>query len=147
VRVQAQSQLPGLEGTPVRGYEIHQGRTEVRGQAPPAFELSHEFEAQVDLPDGAATGVACFGTYIHGLFDHGQFRRAFLNELRQHKGLEALPPHAYDTTPKDFDQLADWLLDGVDGKQLERIVGLPLTVGDARPNADTIATEVRGGTA
>lgn len=126
VRVEAESLLPGLAGEPVRGYEIHMGRTEVHGQAGPAFRLTHEFDSRIDQPDGAASGLECFGTYIHGLFDHGQFRRAFLNALRQQKGLEPLPVHAYDTTPKDFDQLADWLLDGVDRRLLEGIVGLPL---------------------
>jgi adenosylcobyric acid synthase len=127
VRVQASSELPGLVGQPVRGYEIHQGRTDVLGPIMPAFRLTHEFERDIDQPDGAASGVDCFGTYIHGLFDHGQFRRAYLNALRQHKGLEILPPHAFDTKPKDFDQLADWLLDGVDQRLLGEIVGLPLS--------------------
>jgi hypothetical protein len=40
--------------------------------------------------------------------------------------LEPLPSHGYDTLPKNFDQLADWLLDGIDVNLLEEIVGLPL---------------------
>ena len=31
-----------------------------------------------------------FGTYIHGVFDHDEFRRAVLNVLRVKKGLEPL---------------------------------------------------------
>ncbi|HEX9798414.1 MAG TPA: cobyric acid synthase [Anaerolineales bacterium] len=124
VRVEAISRLPGVEA-PVRGYEIHQGRTE-SGDLPAAFHLTRQFDEPIDLADGAAQGVACFGTYLHGLFDHGGFRRAYLNALRQHKDLGPLPPHAYDTRPKDFDQLADWLLDNVDRPLLESVVGLSL---------------------
>jgi cobyric acid synthase len=126
VRVEAESRLPGLVGKPVRGYEIHQGRTEVHGPVSPAFQLKREFKSTCDQPDGAASGVECFGTYIHGLFDNGQFRRSILNVLRKQTGLMPLPPHAYDTSPKDFDQLADWLLDGTKQQMLEDVIGLPL---------------------
>lgn len=125
VRVQAESMLPGLEGAEVRGYEIHQGRTNADENVPSAFRLTREFDHPLDLPDGAGSGPDCFGTYIHGLFDHAQFRRAFLNALRESKGLDPLPPHAYDTRRKDFDQLANWLLDAVDVSALERIIGVP----------------------
>lgn len=129
VRIEARSQLAGLQGQPVRGYEIHQGRTQVHGKAEPAFTLTREFDRPLELADGAASGLDCFGTYIHGLFDHGQFRRAYLNKLREKKGLDPLPSHAYDTSPKDYDQLADWLLDGVERQLLEKIVGLPVVRG------------------
>lgn len=125
VRVEAVCALPGLEGLPVRGYEIHQGRTCADGGVTPAFRVRRLFDREVDEPDGAADGLACFGTYLHGLFDHGAFRRAFLNRLREHKGLDPLPPHAYDTRPKDFDALADWLRDAVDLRRLCALTGLP----------------------
>ncbi|MGA9532827.1 MAG: cobyric acid synthase [Anaerolineales bacterium] len=124
VRVEGCSLLPGIDA-PVRGYEIHQGRT-TAGELPPAFQLTRQFEQEIDQVDGAADGLACFGTYLHGLFDHSNFRRQYLNALRADKGLVPLPPHTYDTRSKDFDQLADWLLDNVDSRLLETIVGLPL---------------------
>jgi adenosylcobyric acid synthase len=124
VRVEGVSLLPGVEA-PVRGYEIHQGRTE-SGALAPAIRLTRVFDQQVSETDGSAEGIECFGTYLHGLFDHGAFRRAYLNQLRRHKGLEALPGHAYDTRPKDFDRLADWLQDHLNLPLLESIVGLPL---------------------
>ena len=135
VRVEAECLLPGLEGVLVRGYEIHQGRSHIEGAASPAFRIRWEFGGGADAIDGAALGVECFGTYLHGLFDHVAFRRGYLNAVRARKGLEPLPVHAYDTRPKDFDQLADWLRDSVDMAALERVVGLPLrtTIGDADP--------------
>ena len=32
-----------------------------------------------------------WGTYIHGVFDNGAWRRAWLNRLRQQRGLSSLP--------------------------------------------------------
>lgn len=125
VQAEASCLLPGLEGAAVRGYEIHQGRTRATDGAAPAFRVTRLFDEATDQLDGAATGVACFGTYLHGLFDHGAFRRAYLNRLREHKGMPALPPHAYDTRPKDFDQLADWLHDAVDLSRLCELADLP----------------------
>lgn len=126
VRVEGVCCLPGLEGSPVRGYEIHQGQTERAAEVSPAFRLEREFDEAIEQEDGAAVALRLFGTYMHGLFDHGGFRRAYLNRVREGKGLEPLPPHAYDTRRKDFDQLADWLLDNVDRDLLEEIVGLGL---------------------
>jgi adenosylcobyric acid synthase len=124
VRVEGRSLLPGIDA-PVRGYEIHQGRT-TTGDLPPAFRLTRQFDEAVDQVDGSADGLACFGTYLHGLFDHGAFRRSYLNALRSKKGLAPLPVHAYDTRRKDFDQLADWLQDNIDADVLDSIVKLPL---------------------
>lgn len=32
-----------------------------------------------------------WGTYLHGIFDNGPWRRAWLNRLRQQRGLGSLP--------------------------------------------------------
>lgn len=84
----------------VRGYFIHMGRTDP-GPHRPCFQLngrtdqSHDhahadsFEAR--RSDGAVRedGLV-WGTYIHGLFDRPQFRRAWLNRARCRKGLEPI---------------------------------------------------------
>ena len=125
-QAEALCQVPGLEGARVRGYEIHQGRTRLEAGASPAFQITRLFTGPAAQPDGAHAGMRLFGTYLHGLFDHTDFRQAYLNRLREHKGLTPLPPHAYDTRPKDFDQLADWLRDHIDVPRLAEIAGLPL---------------------
>lgn len=124
-RVEAVCQLPGLEGRRVRGYEIHQGNTTAEPGAPPAFQIVRLFDNVISQPDGAGIGPSLWGTYLHGVFDHSDFRQAYLNRLREHKGLAPLPPHAYDTRRKNFDQLADLLQDHLDLRRLEQIVGLP----------------------
>ncbi len=73
-------------GLPVAGYEIHQGRT----------RLMEEAEGMQNLFDDAGLGLvddsqSLWGTYLHGLFDNGPWRRAWLNRLRQQRGLKALP--------------------------------------------------------
>ena len=32
-----------------------------------------------------------WGTYLHGIFDNGPWRRAWLNRLRQQRGLPSMP--------------------------------------------------------
>jgi adenosylcobyric acid synthase len=73
------------EGLPVLGYEIHQGRTRLI-----------ETEGTQALFDDPNLGIvdqsqSVWGTYLHGIFDNGPWRRAWLNRLRQQRGLKALP--------------------------------------------------------
>lgn len=72
-------------GLPVSGYEIHQGRTQVmEGEG---VELLFE-DANLGVVDKS---LSVWGTYLHGLFDNGPWRRAWLNRLRQQRGLKSLP--------------------------------------------------------
>lgn len=73
-------------GLPVSGYEIHQGRSrlaESHDHIQPLFE-----DANLGLVDDTQS---VWGTYLHGLFDNGPWRRAWLNRLRQQRGLKSLP--------------------------------------------------------
>lgn len=74
------------EGLPVTGYEIHQGRS----------RLMEEAQGTHPLFDDPNLGIvddtqSVWGTYLHGLFDNGPWRRAWLNRLRQQRGLKSLP--------------------------------------------------------
>ncbi len=87
---------------PISGYEIHQGISEL--------QMSAEF-----LPLFAEPGLGMvnqaqtlWGTYLHGLFEHGAWRRAWLNQLRAKKNL---PPLA--TNINNFDQQRQAMLDHV----------------------------------
>ena len=75
--VQVTGSLVPAPGGPVRGYEIHMGRTEV-GDGQPLFSMG---------PDGHGEGLfdpegLVMGTYLHGLFDLPAFRRFFLSLTR-----------------------------------------------------------------
>lgn len=81
------------EGLPVVGYEIHQGRTQL--VMPTGGE---EENAPLFMPifDDRSLGIvdeaqSVWGTYLHGIFDNGPWRRAWLNRLRQQRGLKSMP--------------------------------------------------------
>ena len=73
---------------PAEGYEIHMGRTTFRDPVRPLFRFETEAGP---LHDGAATADGrVWGTYLHGVFDNDELRRAWLNALRADRGLPAL---------------------------------------------------------
>lgn len=79
-------------GLPVAGYEIHQGRT--RPLDPE--EMGQQTVTYKPLFDDTSLGMvdanqSVLGTYLHGIFDNGPWRRTWLNHLRQQRGLSSLP--------------------------------------------------------
>jgi adenosylcobyric acid synthase len=78
--------IPG-EGAGVEGYEIHMGVTEIRGPGQPAFQIERLSGETLEAADGWVHPEGrVWGTYLHGVFDGDEFRRAFLQELRQGLG-------------------------------------------------------------
>jgi adenosylcobyric acid synthase len=78
-------------GLPVVGYEIHQGRSHLMETEAENGEVAYK-----PLFDDSNLGVvdvtqSVWGTYLHGIFDNGPWRRAWLNRLRQQRGLKSLP--------------------------------------------------------
>ncbi|WP_321505763.1 cobyric acid synthase [Breoghania sp.] len=64
-------------GSPVRGYEIHLGRTDGADCARPFLQIEGQ-PAGASSPDGQVAGC-----YLHGLFSSDPFREAFLGSLRK----------------------------------------------------------------
>ena len=83
-RQQTESLWP--QPCPIRGYEIHQGRTIFKTGVHPLF--THEDLGGVLV---STAPVRIWGAYLHGLFDNHQWRRAWLNQIRADKGLAPLP--------------------------------------------------------
>lgn len=78
-------------GLPVTGYEIHQGRSRLVES-----EEGNKQSSCKPLFDDPGLGIvdlnqSVWGSYLHGLFDNGPWRRAWLNYLRQQRGLPSLP--------------------------------------------------------
>jgi len=91
---------PPLE---LEGFELHHGRSE--SQASP---LTAEADLGWWQPCGGRGGLVA-GTYLHGVFDNGPWRRRWLNVLRQRRGLAALPedqPHHRHQREALLDRLA-----------------------------------------
>ncbi|MBP0029646.1 cobyric acid synthase CobQ [Roseofilum sp. Guam] len=73
------------EGLPITGFEIHQGRTSVLSDDGYYYLFDDQSLGMVDRNQGI------WGTYLHGIFDNGPWRRMWLNRLRKQRGLLALP--------------------------------------------------------
>jgi len=102
------SQYPQM-GLPISGYELHQGRTQL---VPPEEATSSSLKFDFLFEDKSLgivdTRQALWGTYLHGLFDNGPWRRAWLNCLRQQRGLSSLP-----TGVANFREQREMMLDGL----------------------------------
>ncbi|MDX1978210.1 MAG: cobyric acid synthase [Pseudanabaenaceae cyanobacterium bins.68] len=91
---------PQLAGTPINGYEIHQGKSEL-------INPTGDFLFS-DRDLGYAEGNI-WGTYLHGIFDQSAWRRTWINTIRQGQGLPPLPLDLPDYSQQRdllFDQLA-----------------------------------------
>jgi adenosylcobyric acid synthase len=78
-------------GLPVDGYEIHQGHTQMIYQ-----QSKQDQVVYAPIFDDSSLGIvdqsqSIWGCYLHGIFDNGAWRRAWLNNLRQKRGLSSLP--------------------------------------------------------
>jgi len=92
-------------GAPVRGYEMHVGRTEGADCARPMLELAGHADGAVSV-DGNVMGC-----YLHGIFASDEFRGAFLKTLRPDFRSELAFDARVDAT---LDALADHLERHVD---------------------------------
>ncbi len=106
-------------GHTVHGYEIHHGQTET-GAVQPAFE--HEAAGVLGV---AGSKHDVWGTYLHGVFDADEFRRWFVDRLRERQGLE---PKGQVVATYDIetalDRLAGVVRQSLDMKQIYRLMGL-----------------------
>ncbi|MGZ9583549.1 cobyric acid synthase [Paenibacillus marinisediminis] len=116
-----------LEGLKIAGYEIHMGRSTVNVSEKamgPMFMLQGAGEA---FGDGfASIDGKAWGTYVHGIFHNDHFRRAWLNQLREEKGL--LPLNScfsfVNRQEEAFDRLADTVREHLRMELLYDIAGI-----------------------
>jgi adenosylcobyric acid synthase len=92
---QVTSNYPQI-GLPVAGFEIHQGRTTYSNPSLSRSEHSADQKSCQALFDDNNLGLvddsqSVWGTYLHGIFDNGPWRRAWVNRLLQQRGLKSLP--------------------------------------------------------
>lgn len=115
----------------VEGYEIHHGRTVLTDAIADFLAGDGEYLGAGGSASGAAAGTGqvsgtfapVWGTYLHGVFDADQFRRAFIDSLRVAKG--ASPLGSVQVTyeiESALDRLADVVRDSVDMEKIHRIL-------------------------
>ncbi|MCL0076589.1 cobyric acid synthase [Dehalococcoidia bacterium] len=118
----SQGLFRGLTGEDLTGYEIHMGQT-LGGDARPAFEITQSSGEDGSHPDGAVghDGMV-FGTYLHGLFDNGRFRRGLLHNIKPDCPLEmqSEPP----TREEQYDNLAVIVRESLDIGRIYELCGL-----------------------
>ena len=111
-------------GLPVDGYEIHQGYTQMISQ-----KTKNNQAVYASIFDDPSLGIvdssqSIWGCYLHGIFDNGAWRRAWLNNLRQKRGLASLP-----TGIANYRQQREEMLDS-----LANLVGEHLDLTPILPN-------------
>jgi adenosylcobyric acid synthase len=110
-----------LNGQTVFGYEIHMGQT--RG-ADPLFEIFERENNPTEVIDGAASADRrVFGTYLHGLFDNDNLRRAWLSSL----GITPTSKSFIEARAAAYDRLADHLEASLDIQKLDQIISAGLS--------------------
>ena len=130
--------LQGAKDLPVQGYEIHMGRTTLSRPRPDSasdgsgagmpFQIADRADAPVTSgndTDGCldASGWV-MGTYIHGLFHNGEFRRSLLQSLARRKGVR-FPDSADDVgLDREYDKLADWVRSALNVDLIYEMTGL-----------------------
>lgn len=72
--------LAGLCGTPIQGYEIHMGRSQLLdGEATPLCQINSGDQTHAD--GAVSLDGRVWGTYLHALFDNDALRHAWLRNL------------------------------------------------------------------
>lgn len=79
----------------IYGYEIHSGKTV--GNTNPFVTIRVKEGEAVHYTDGDICDERVYGSYIHGIFDSGEFRSSVLNRIRRKRGLP-------EKTSLDLDQ-------------------------------------------
>jgi adenosylcobyric acid synthase len=112
-----QTSATHISGLRLNGYEIHHGQSR-----------DSDLQPVVLRTDGAIIGVGrsrVWGTYLHGIFDADEFRRWFIDRLRERKGLSPLGRVCapYDLEPA-LDRLAAVVRESIQLEAVYKLMGL-----------------------
>ncbi len=109
-------------GAAVEGYEIHMGESKIGGNSLFMLDLD-----DCILPEGCINDRAA-GTYVHGLFDTGEFADELLNLVCEKRKIAFPDEGKTETKKKRFERsvkkLADSVRASVDMDKIREIAGL-----------------------
>jgi adenosylcobyric acid synthase len=108
-------------GLPIDGYEIHQGETQIIRTKIKEYKTSYSPIFDDDNLGLVDQSQSIWGTYLHGIFDNGAWRRAWLNNLRQKRGLPTLPtgiPNYRQQREEMLESIADFVEQHLDLKPI-----------------------------
>ena len=111
--------LAGLNGLLLDGYEIHAGRNTFGPECVPWLTISGE-------TDGVCNQTCnVIGTYLHGIFDDGQFFAGLADHIRKAKGnpdTHTPVQTLEEFREKEFDRIADIVRASLDMDAVYRII-------------------------
>ncbi len=105
-------------GTPMSGYEIHQGVTKPFGDAP-ARPLAVLEDGQ---EDGYFVNGRCMGTYLHGILDNAAFIDFLLAPFAHKVGQASAPFDYAQFKEEQYDRLAQHIRQHVDINKIYKIL-------------------------
>jgi len=109
---------------PVKGYEIHMGKSVIhKDMQRPFLKLGEQ--GAVSEEGYYHEGERIIGTYLHGIFDNSGFTRKLLNVIRKSKGMEEIsevPKDYWEEIDKELSRLADTLRDTLDMEAIYEIL-------------------------
>ena len=113
----AQGIFRDLNGTAFTGYEIHMGQTSG------TTDLARLSQDGQEKNDGMACGNV-WGSYVHGIFDQGQFAHGFVSCLLKAKGLDSAQgvEDWNEYKERQYDLLADGVRKSMDMERIYRIM-------------------------
>ena len=118
-----------LSGAQFSGYEIHMGRSTDNGtgEALAGFACLRDEVQDAESTDGAVSGNV-LGTYVHGLFDHEDFREQLRGLLFRRKGLDPAAKGSgisyREYKEQQYELLAAHLRKSLDMERIYGIMGL-----------------------
>ena len=115
-----------LDGVECGGYEIHQGisglvSSECEGSA--FAQIKDSVSGELKADGFVYKNIA--GTYIHGIFENGQFLQAFLDMLADRKNLPHLVPQQNSYSQwkdKQYEKLAETVKQSLDMDYIHRLL-------------------------
>lgn len=118
---------------PLRGYELHMGISKGEiglfkiKRLSSAVSVANDQSRAISQTvfDGAINGN-CWGTYLHGIFENDEFRRAVINVARKNKNLAPIAKRVRYAEIKDreINALADVIRKNIDMDFIKRVIGL-----------------------
>ncbi len=116
-----------IQGSTVKGYEIHMGTAEFGDKVNPLVRIILRSGEETDVNDGAASlDGKIFGTHLHDFFNNTNFLVNWINCIRSEKNLELLEEKNFDFARREeaYSKIAANVRKNIDMKALYEIMNL-----------------------
>lgn len=121
---QIQGTFQHLKGASFSGYEIHMGRSMWLDQEISNFSLITDQNGETKQDGYIRKNI--IGTYVHGIFEEGNFAEQLIQLLLEQKGMDWTEPLTsfHDYKEEQYNLLADIIRNHMDMDLLYKIIGI-----------------------